>query len=173
MTWKTIACALTGAATFLSCGYHVGGKADLMPQSVQTIAIPPFSTFSTRYKLTDELPQAIAREFNTRTRFRAVTDPADADAILTGRINTVQVSPTIYDPGSGKATTVQLSVALTVNLVQQKTGKVLFSRSNWTVRQTYEISVDPHQYFDESGPAQDRLSRDVAHTLVSAVVENF
>ncbi len=165
--------ALAAAAPLTSCGYHTGGKADLMPTSMHTIAIPAFSTLSTRYKLTDELPQAIAREFNTRTRFRAVTSPADADAVLNGRINTVQVFPSVFDPTSGKATSVQLVVTLTVNLVQQKTGKVLFSKANWVMRQNYEISVYPQQYFDESGPAEDRLSRDVAHDLVSAIVEDF
>jgi hypothetical protein len=40
-------------------------------------------------------------------------------------------------------------------------------------RQTYEISVDPATYFDESDNAMDRLSRDVARTVVSAVLANF
>ncbi|MBV8551927.1 MAG: hypothetical protein JOY54_11535 [Acidobacteriaceae bacterium] len=166
---------LVGAAGFglVSCGYHVGGKADVMPKSVQTIAIPAFTTLSTRYKLTDELPQAIAHEFNTRTRFRVVDSPSQADAVLNGRLNTVQVIPTVFDPTSGKATTVQLAVALTVSLVQQSTGKVLFTRANWLTRAYYEISVYPNQYFDESGPAEQRLSKDVAHDLVTAIVENF
>ena len=25
------------------CGYHVAGQADLVPKSVQTVAIPPFT----------------------------------------------------------------------------------------------------------------------------------
>ena len=157
----------------VSCGYHTGGKADLMPKSVQTIAIPSFVSMSTRYKLADSLPAAIAREFNTQTRFRVVDDPAHADAVLNGKLNLVQVAPTVFDPTSGKATSVQLIVAMTVTLVQQSTGKVLFSRPNWTTRENYEISVYPQQYFDESGPAEDRLSRDVARDLVAAVVENF
>ncbi len=104
-----------------------------MPKSMQTIAIPPFQSLSTRYKLSDELPLAIAREFNTRTRFRVVQNPADADAVLNGRINTVAVYPTVLDPASGKATSVQLAVALTITLVQKNTGKVLYSKANWTV----------------------------------------
>jgi hypothetical protein len=144
-----------------------------MPKTVHTISIPPFETLSTRYRLGDELAQAISREFNTRTRFRIVPNPTDADAVLNGRINTVRVSPTVLDPSSGKATSVQLAVAITINLVQKSTGKVLFSRENWTLRQNYEVSVYPQQYFDESGPALDRLSRDVAHDVVSGIVENF
>lgn len=160
-------------ASLVSCGYHVGGKADLMPKSMQTIAIPPFQSLSTRYMLADLLPQAIAREFKSRTRFRIVENPADADAVLNGRINTVSAFPTVLDPSSGKATSVGFSVALTITLVQKNTGKVLFSRTNWSVRDNYEISVYPQQYFDESGPAMERLSKVVAHDVVSGIVEDF
>lgn len=173
MTRRALLTAGLSAATLASCGYHVGAKADLMPKTVQTISIPAFSTLSTRYQLGDEFAQAIAREFNTRTRFRAVTNPSQADAVLNGRINSVQVAPQVLDPASGKATSVQLIVAVTIRLMQQSTGKVLFERSNWVLRQNYEVSVYPQQYFDESGPALDRMSRDMAHDIVSGIVENF
>ena len=172
MTMREFALAL-GAAGLASCGYHVAGKADLMPKSVQTIAIPAFSTLSTRYRLGDILPQEIGREFTERTRFRIVSDPSMADAVLNGTINTVQVFPNIVDPGSVKATMVQATVVLTVTLLQRSTGRVLFSRPNWAVHESYQVATDPHQFFDESGPAFDRLGRDVARDVVSSVVENF
>ena len=172
MTRREFALAL-GAAGLASCGYHVAGKADLMPKSVQTIAIPAFSTLSTRYRLGDILPQEIGREFTERTRFRIVSDPSMADAVLNGTINTVQVFPNIVDPGSVKATMVQATVVLTVTLLQRSTGRVLFSRPNWAVHESYQVATDPHQFFDESGPAFDRLGRDVARNVVSSVVENF
>ncbi len=162
----------SAAATF-SCGYHVGGKADLMPKNVRTIAIPAFSAFTARYALVDELPQQIAREFRERTRFLIVTNPAEADAVLNGTVNSAFALPTIFNPSSGTATTVQLLVNVTVKLIDQKTGKLLYSRANWGIREDYELAVDPHQFFNESGPAQDRLCRDVARDLVSSVVENF
>jgi hypothetical protein len=157
----------------LSCGYHVGGRADLVPKSIQTIYIPAFTTFTTRYRLVDLLPKQISREFLTRTRFRIVDDPGKADAVLHGSVNTVSLYPTVFDPTSGKATSVAIGVSLTFNLVDQHTGKVLFSRVNFGARQNYDIPVDPHQYFDERDPAFDRLSRDVAHDIVSAILENF
>jgi hypothetical protein len=160
-------------ASLLSCGYHVGGRADLMPKSVQTISIPAFGTTSIRYKLVDALPQEIAREFLARTRFRIVNDPSVADAVLNGTLNSVGIYPTVSDPTSGKATSVRVAVVLTVSLVERTSGRVLYSRANWSLHQDYATAVDPHQFFDESGPAFDRLSRDVAHNLVSSVVENF
>lgn len=161
------------AVLLVSCGYHVAGRADLVPKSIQTIYIPAFTTFTTRYKLVDVLPKQIGREFLSRTRFRIVNDPNDADALLKGSVNTVTAAPTIFDPTSGKATSVQITVSVTINLIEQKTGKVLYSRPNMIARQNYEIPVDPHQFFDESDPAFDRLSRDVARDIVSAIVENF
>lgn len=161
------------AVGIVSCGYHVGGKADLVPKSIQTIAIPAFSTMTTRYQLVDILPQQIGREFIARTRFRIVNNPNEADAVLNGTINTVNAYPNVFDPASGKATSIQIAVVLTVNLIQRSTGRVIYSRPNMTFRQNYDVAVDPHQYFDESGPALDRLSRDVARDVVSAIVENF
>lgn len=166
--------AVIGAACLLaSCGYHVGGKADLMPKSVQTIAIPAFSTLSTRYRLTDILPQEIGREFTQRTRFQIVQNPRDADAVLNGNLNNVLVSPNIYDPGTGKAVMVQVTIVLTVNLVERSTGRVLYSRPNWALHENYQVAAQAHQFFDESGPALQRLGQDVARDLVSAIIENF
>jgi hypothetical protein len=173
MIRRALLAAGTSAAFLVSCGYHTGASADLIPKNVRTISVPAFSTLSARYQLGDEFARSISREFNTRTRFRAVTSAKDADAVLNGRINTVQVNPQVLDPASGKATSVQLVVVVTVRLVQQSTGKVLFERANWVLRQNYEVSVYPQQYFDESGPAMDRMSRDIAHDIVSGVVENF
>ena len=60
-----------------------------------------------------------------------------------------------------------------ITLEERATGKILFTRPSMEVKERYEISVDPKVYFDESGPALQRISRDVARSVVSAVLENF
>lgn len=161
------------AVSLSSCGYHVGGQADLVPKSVQTISIPAFSTLTTRYKLVDQLPQEIGREFMARSRFRIVNNPAEADAVLNGSINTVTMYPTVSDPTSGAATSVQVAVSLTLRLVERTTGRVLYSRVNMIARDNYEMAIDPHQFFDERDPAFARLSHNVAHDVVSGILEDF
>lgn len=145
----------------------------MVPKSIQTIAIPAFFSPSTRYRLTDTLPQEIGREFQARTRFRIVNDPSQADAVLNGRINLVQISPAVSDPTSGKATSINLMVNIGLELVERSTGKTIYNRPSYGFRTTYEVALDPHQVFDESGPALDRISRDIAHDVVSSIVENF
>jgi outer membrane lipopolysaccharide assembly protein LptE/RlpB len=157
----------------LSCGYHVGGKGDLIPKSIQTLSIPSFSTNTTQYRLPDMLANQIGREFTARTRFTVVKDPSTADAVLNGTISSVVTYPTVSDPSSGKSTIVQMIATLNVKLVQRATGRVLYSRPNFVVRSYYQIASDPHQYFDEAGPAYTRLSQTVAQDVVSSVMDNF
>jgi hypothetical protein len=165
--------AVAPLAALMSCGYHVAGKADLVPKSVQTIAIPTFTTVTTRYRLVDILPQQISREFLARTRFKIEKDPALADAVLKGVINNVVIYPVVADPTTGKATSIRVVVVMNVNLTERATGKVLYSHPNWVIHEDYAEAIDPHQFFDESGAAYDRLSKDVARDLVSGIVENF
>ena len=54
-----------------------------------------------------------------------------------------------------------------------KDGKVIFQRPNFQFLDRYEIALNPGQYIDESQATLSRLSRDVARTVVSAVLENF
>ncbi len=166
---------LPALAALLStaCGYHVAGRADLVPKNIQTIAIPAFSNSTTRYKLTDHLPEAISREFISRTRYHIVSDPNQADAVLRGAILSYSYSPTILDPETNRASSVQLQVTLRVSLVERASGKVLFNRPNMDVRERYQVSTDPAVFFEESDAALDRASQQTARQVVSAILENF
>lgn len=155
------------------CGYHVSGHSDLIPKTIHTICIPAFGNATTRYRLTDRLPEAITREFISRTRYQIVNDINQADAILRGTVVNFYSYPVIFDPSSGRASTIQVVVVLSVTLVERVTGKVLYSRPGFDWKQQYEISVDARAFVDESDAALDRLSRDVSRLVVSGILENF
>ncbi|HYZ85236.1 MAG TPA: LptE family protein [Bryobacteraceae bacterium] len=164
---------LAPVAFLFGCGYHVGGQADLMPRSIRTIAVPSFGNATTRYKLADRLPGAITREFLTRTRYQVVPRAEDADAVLRGAVVNYTSYPTVFDQVTGRAAGAQINVTLQVTLVERATGKVLFTRPSMDIRERYEISADQVAYFEESDIALDRLSQQVARSVVSAVVEMF
>ena len=73
-------------ASLAGCGYQVGGKGDMLPKTLHTIACPAFANATTKYKLTGYLPQEIGREFTARTNYKVVSDPKNADAVLEGVI---------------------------------------------------------------------------------------
>ncbi len=156
-----------------ACGYHVAGRADLLPKEIKTIAVPAFANITTRYKLTDRLPQAIAHEFISRTRYRVIPDQNASDAILRGAVISYQSFPTIFDPATGRASGVEMHVLLQVSLMERATGKVLFTRPSFDVRERYQISTDAAAYFEESDAALNRVSQQVARQVVTAILENF
>ena len=156
-----------------SCGYHVAGKADLLPSTLRTVSIPAFENTTIRYKLTDLMPQALAKEFITRTRYRVVTDPDNADMVLRGTILEYANNPTIFDPVRQRANVAALRVTLQVTLTERATGKVLYQRSSFEVTESYQISPQPADYFEESAPALQRASERVSQQLVTAILENF
>ena len=168
---SALAVGLLAAAA--GCGYHVSGTTDLLPKTIHSIAIPAFENQSARYKLTDRLPEAISREFIARTRYRIESDPEKADAILRGAVTNYIAYPTIIDQATGRASGLQTNVVMQISLIERSTGKVLFSRPGFEMKQRYEVSIDPRAYFEESEVALSRLSRDVARDLVTAILENF
>ena len=163
-----LAAVLVGAC---GCGYRVGGKAETLPQTLHTIAIPAFKNTTTKYKLTGLLPQSIAREFNTRTHYRVVSDRQQADAILEGTLVRYYSSPTVYDPATSRSSGVQVNVWMTLVLRERASGKELFRRNNLEFRERYEITGDQQSYIDESDAALARLSQAVARQVVSTILE--
>jgi hypothetical protein len=160
---------------FVSCGYHIAGNStsDTIPKNIKTIAIPAFANVTIRYKLTSYLPAAITREFISRTRYQVVNDPRDADAVLSGSVVRFDSYPLTLDPATAHASTVQTIVTMQITLRDRATNAVLFDRPHFEARQVYELSIDSKGYFDESAVALERLSSEVARSVVSAILENF
>jgi hypothetical protein len=165
--------AIVAAAVGAGCGYHVGGQSDLMPKTIHTIAIQPFTNATIRYKLARSLPEDITREFISRSHYAMVTDPNTADAVLTGSLANYNAFPTVSDPVSGRATMDQVVVTLNLKLTDRRTGKTLFERKGQEFWDRYEVALDPNEYFDESGTAMARVSKSVAASVVSAILEGF
>jgi hypothetical protein len=164
---------LLGTGLSTSCGYHVAGKANMIPDNIRSIGIPPFRNATTRYKLTERFPSLLTREFLSRTKYQILPDAEGADAVLQGTINAVLAFPVLFDAATGRASGVQVQVVIAITLLNKRTGTYLYNNPGFDFRQRYEISTDPLAFFDESTPAFERMGRDLAATVVTAVLENF
>jgi hypothetical protein len=100
-----------------------------------------------------------------------VTDASQADAVLTGAVTNFFAYPIITADNRG--TTVQAVVTVQMKLTNRATGQVIFERPGTEFREEYQIASDPAAYFDESGTAIERLSKDVARSMVSAILNAF
>ncbi len=141
-----------------ACGYQVAGRASRLPPDIKTIAVPIFVNDTPKFRVEQKISAAVTREFIERTRFRVTANPSEADAVLKGTV---------------RATTMQVQVTAIIELVDLHTQKVLFSNSNYVFREQYQINPNTSVLFEEEEPALDRLSRDLARTLVTEILENY
>ena len=143
-----------------------------IPPYVKTLAVPAFVNQTQTYRIEAILTEAVVREFNTRTRYRIVSDPSGADAVLRGWVTGTQLAPLTYDSNTGRASSALVTVNMRVVLTARD-GKILYENSNYTYREQYQVSRELSSFFEEQGPAMQRLSTDFARTLVSNLLELY
>jgi outer membrane lipopolysaccharide assembly protein LptE/RlpB len=165
--------ALAVLPFLLSCGYHVAGRGDRLPPDIKTIAIPIFINQSSTFRIEEKLAAAVTREFIERTKFRITPDPKGADAVLKGTVKEVRSGVITFDLTTGRASSLQIQVTADVKLEDLHGKKVVYANPNFVFREEYQVSQTTSGLFQEDQAALDRLSRDVARTLVTEVLENF
>src|ERR1035437_1868994 len=93
---STFAPALLALLTALAgCGYHVSGHGDMLPKTVQTIAIPAFGNLTSRYKLARTLPDRKSTRLNSSHADICTLSRHDALPILS------RIGPRRYAPQDG------------------------------------------------------------------------
>lgn len=158
---------------FPACGYHVAGTATRIPPDVKTIAVPAFKNTTSTFRIEQQVTAAVTRELLERTHYRILPNPPDADAVLKGTIKDVRARAITFDINTGRATSLQIRVLAAVELQDMHTHKILFANSNYVFREEYQVSESSSQLFEEDRSALERLSRDLARTLVTDILENF
>lgn len=181
-------CLCVSVALLVSaCGYHVGGTASRLPAGLQVIAVPTIENRTNRYRVEQIMTEAVVHEFLARTKYRIVSTEGNADAVLHGEITSFEAVPVVFDTTPGpnstpvpnvnatttSATTMLISVHMKVRLEERETKQILYKNDNYLFREPYELSTDPTKFFDEQGPALQRMSRDFASRLVADILENF
>jgi len=165
--------ALALTLAMAGCGYHVAGRSNALPLAVHVIAIPTLENATTSYRIEQRLTSATVREFLARTPYRISSNSERGDAVLRGKVVSLEAVPLLFDTKTGRATTMLVTVKCEVTLTQTETQKVLYHADNFLFRNEYEISTDVKSFFEEQDPALDRLAKDFAARLVAAVTENY
>lgn len=177
----TIELLLAGVAVvgLSGCGYHVAGRNPALPKNIQVIAVPAMENKTTTYRIEQKLTAAMIHEFLVKTRYKIVSDPNGGDAVLTGKVLTLEALPLTFQSSStattssAQATSMLVTMRCEVTLTDRTTDKVLYHTDNFVFRGEYELSTDVRSFFQEGDPAVDRMAQDFAARLVAAVTENY
>ena len=156
------------------CGYRLVGTSSNLPPKLQKLYVAPFVNQTTRAELDQRMTEEVTQEWVRRGRFQLVSSAEEADAVMSGTINTAVVMPVQFDK-DGRATQYQLTVSADVQLVD-RTGEqpvLLWRDPRFQRSSPYDVTVDAANYFDKEIEAMEQLSRDYARALVVTVLEGF
>ncbi len=152
-----------------SCGYRMRSSAGQLPSGVQSLGIPTFENHTYEFKLEQVMTGAVLKEFSLRTRIPVSSHAAGVDAVLLGEIRSITATPVTF--GSDTFASVFLvTVQMGVKLVRLKDSKVLWENNDYLYRERYQLNSNLKNFFSEESPALDRMSREFAASLVSAVL---
>jgi outer membrane lipopolysaccharide assembly protein LptE/RlpB len=174
-----VCASIFAALCSAGCGYHVAGHSSTIPKSIHVIAVPALENKTTSYRLEQRLTAATVHEFLARTSYRVVSNPEDGDAVLRGKVLALEAVPLLFDTTTGAATTMLVTVKCEVTFTESATQNVLYHSDNFVFRNEYQISADTSDptdlknFFNQQGPALDRLAQDFAARLVAAIMENY
>jgi hypothetical protein len=160
------------------CGYSLAGRGSFLPDYIKSIGIPTFANRTTVFNLETLLTQKVRGEFIGRGKYRIVPDQTGADAILTGEVTAVAITPTSFNTQQ-LASRYTITMSARVELRDVRDNKVLWENPGLIFRDEYDAqgstagSVDPAAFFGQDQTALDRMSSEFARTIVSAILEAF
>ncbi len=170
---RIVSALFLASAVVSGCGYHVAGRSNALPKSIHVIAVPALENKTSSYRIEQKLTTATVHEFLAKTSYRVVPDPVNGDAVLRGKVVSLEAVPLLFDTATGRATTMLVTVKCEITFEERETGKILYHTDNFVFRNQYEISTDVKSFFEEQDPALERLAQDFATRLVAAVTENY
>jgi outer membrane lipopolysaccharide assembly protein LptE/RlpB len=158
------------------CGYSLAGRGSFLPSYIKTIGVPTFTNQTTVFDLERKVSERVRNEFISRGNYNVVEAATGVDALLTGEISSVTLTPSAF-------TEQQLASRYVVTLTAKlefrdlKSNKVLWQNPSMQFREEYSVSstttLDPNAFFGQDATALERLVTEFSRSVVSAILEAF
>lgn len=173
----TAVLAATALCTVSACGYSLAGRGAFLPAYIRNIGVPPFGNNTAIFDIDRRVSEHVRAELSGRGKYKVFPTDAGNDAVLTGEISSVTISPVSFDQQQ-QATRYVLIMTARVEFKDLKTNKVLWSNPAMQFREEFEPTtgtdaLDATAYFGQNTDALERLATEFSRSVVSALLEAF
>jgi hypothetical protein len=160
-----------------SCGYALAGRGSFLPAYIRVVGIPSIENRTPFQRVEQVLTEKVRNEFINRGKYQVVPTTAGVDAVLSGAITNIVMQPVGLNEQQF-ASRYLFTVTMRVQFSDSRTSEILWSNESLTFREEYDLSrrgaqVDAAAFLEQEGPAFERISTDLARTVVSAILEAF
>jgi outer membrane lipopolysaccharide assembly protein LptE/RlpB len=171
--WILITLALL---TQTGCGYSLAGRGSFLPAYIKTIGIPTFTNSTPIFDLDRQVSDKVRSEFIGRGKYTIVPASTGVDALLTGVIASVTLTPTALNQNQ-QATRYALILTVSAEFKDMHTNKVLWTNPAMQYREEFTLdptsATDTTTFLAQDVNATQRMATEFARALVSAILEAF
>jgi len=118
----------------------------------------------------------VRSEFIGRGKYVIVTDNTGVDALLTGTITGVFLTPVAFNSAQ-QATRYALIMSASVEFKDMQANKVLWTNPSMQYREEFALNptnaLDTTTFLGQNQNAEQRMADEFARALVSAILEAF
>jgi hypothetical protein len=159
------------------CGYSLAGRGSFLPEHIRAIGVPLFVNNTSVFDVEQVLTQQVRQEFIGRGKFRIVPEQTGVDAVLTGNVNSVTVTPTAFNEQQ-QATRYAIILVMRFEFRDVSQNEVLWENPSLVFREEYDLApgattVDVNTFFGQESNAIERLATNFAKSVVSSILEAF
>lgn len=173
-----VALALALACLSAGCGYSLAGRGSFLPASIRTVAIPQIENRTNFTQVEQVVTEKIRNEFIGRGKYQVTPDRTGADAVLSGTITSIYLQPSALTNQQFTSRYI-FTMTMSVQFTNARTNDVIWSNDALTFREEYDLgtsnptSVQGATFLDQERSSFDRISTDLARTVVTAILEAF
>jgi len=162
------------------CGYSLAGRGSFLPASIRRVAVPQIENRTNVTQIEQVVPEKIRNELIGRGKYEVVTDRTGADAVLSGTITSIFLQPAALS--NNQLTSRYLfTLTMSVQFTDARTNEAIWSNDTLTFREEYDQSTSSNgapvlegsAFVDQERGSFDRISTDLARTVVTAILEAF
>jgi len=159
------------------CGYSLAGRGSFLPAYIQRIGVPVFENETAVFDLNRQVTERVRSEFIGRGKYTIVPDATGVDALLTGTIVSVTLTPVAFNT-SQQATRYALVLTARVEFKDLRANKVLWSNPSMQYREEFPldpsgVATDTTAFLGQDVNSRERMANEFARALVSAILEAF
>jgi len=158
------------------CGYSLAGRGSFLPAYIVRIGVPQFVNNTAVFDLDRQVSERVRTEFIGRGKYTIVPDATGVDALLTGTISSVTLTPFAFNTAQ-QATRYALTLTASVVFKDMRANKVLWTNPSMQYREEFALNptnaLDTTTFLDQDVNARERMANEFARALVSAILEAF
>ena len=160
-----------------SCGYSLSGQGSFLPDYIQTIGVPLFENSTAIFDVEQILTQQVRSEFIGRGQYTVIPADTGVDALLSGTITGVSITPAAFT-AQQQASRYIFTLNVDIEFLDLTTNEMIWQNPQLTFSDEYEVAtggggVDAAFFFGQQSNAVQRVGRDFARSVVSAILEAF